>query len=176
MPAPNIVLVGFMGTGKTCVAQQLTARSAMPLLDMDSLIEARAGKPITRIFAEDGEPAFRNMEHALAAELATPAASIIATGGGVVLNPDNIRLLAQGGLVVCLQASIDEILQRVRHDTTRPLLQSPDRRARIAALLEARTPLYRAIPFQIQTDGRTVESIATEILDAYRQHNATANL
>jgi len=173
MGADNIVLVGFMGTGKTAVANVLARKSAMPLLDMDTMIEERTGKPITRIFAEEGEPAFRQIEHTLAAELATPSGSIISTGGGIVLNPDNIRLLSEGGLVVCLQASVDEILRRVQHDTTRPLLQTPDRRARIEALLVTRAPLYAAIPFQIQTDGRTIEEIATEILATY--HRPTSN-
>ena len=172
MKQENIVLVGFMGTGKTSVANQLARLSAMPLLDMDTMIEARAGKPITRIFAEEGEPAFRKIEHALAAELATPSGSIISTGGGIVLNQDNIRLLSEGGLVVCLQASIDEILRRVQHDTTRPLLQGLDRRAKVAALLDARAHLYRTIPYQIHTDGRTIADIADEIITAYQHHQA----
>ncbi len=172
MKQENIVLVGFMGTGKTSVANQLARQCAMPLLDMDTMIEQRAGKPITRIFAEEGEPAFRKIEHALADELATPSGSIISTGGGIVLNPENIRLLSEGGLVVCLQASIDEILRRVQHDTTRPLLQGMDRRAKVAALLTARTPLYQAIPYQIHTDGRTIADIADEIIAAYQHHQA----
>lgn len=170
MPKINIVLVGFMGTGKTSVANQLAAMTGMRLLDMDTSIEERAQKPITRIFSEDGEPAFRKLEHELAAELATPHNLIISTGGGIVVNPENVQMLSQGGLVVCLQASVDEILRRVAHDTTRPLLQTQDRRAKIETLLAARKHLYDAIPFQIQTNGRAVSDIAQEILLDYAKH------
>lgn len=169
MSSRNIVLVGFMGTGKTAVANCLASKRAMPLLDMDTMIEERAGKPITRIFAEDGEPAFRQWEHRLASELAAPCGSIISTGGGIVLNPDNIKMLSQGGLVICLQATVDEILRRVAHDTTRPLLQTTDRRAKIENLLDQRAALYAAIPLQIHTDGRSIEDIATQILQCYEQ-------
>jgi shikimate kinase len=163
----NIILVGFMGTGKTSVANALASRTAMPLLDMDTRIERKVGKTITRIFAEDGEPVFRQHEHNLAEELSAPSGSIISTGGGIVLNPDNIAWLSKGGLVVCLQASVDEILRRVENDTTRPLLQTGDRRAKVEALLAKRAPLYAAIPFQIQTDGRSIEEISAEIITAY---------
>ncbi|MFU8779547.1 MAG: shikimate kinase [Kiritimatiellia bacterium] len=169
MSRRNIVLVGFMGTGKTSVANLLTQQTGMPLLDMDTIIEARQGKSITRIFTEEGEPFFRQIEHQLAQELSTPNGNIISTGGGIVTNPANIAALARGGLVVCLQASVDEILRRVADDTTRPLLQTPDRKSRITTLLATRTPLYNAIPFQIQTDGKSIQDIAAEIRQAYRQ-------
>jgi shikimate kinase len=164
----NIVLVGFMGTGKTAVANMLATMTDMKLVEMDAVIEKTAGKPITQIFAEDGEAAFRKIEHNLAATLSTPEASIISTGGGVVLNPDNIRLLSEGGLVVCLQASVDEILRRVENDMDRPLLQTNDRKGKVLALLSQRQKLYDNIPFQILTDGRSVENIAQEILAKYR--------
>ena len=168
MAARNIVLVGFMGTGKTSVANILARNTGMPMIDMDAVIETRAGKPISRIFAEEGESAFRQYEQGLAAELSTPQGCIISTGGGIVKDPGNIRLLQKGGLVVCLNAGVDEILRRVEHDATRPLLQTPDRRAKVESLLAERAPLYAAIPFQINTRGRTVESIADEILAAMR--------
>jgi shikimate kinase len=169
MSQRNIVLVGFMGTGKTSVANLLTQETGMPLLDMDTIIEQRQGKPITRIFAEDGEPAFRAIEHNLALELAHPCGSIISTGGGIVTNPANISALAHGGLIVCLKASVDEILRRVADDTTRPLLHTPDRRGKITALLAVRAPLYDAIPFQIHTDGKSIHNIANLILQQYSQ-------
>ncbi len=166
----NIILVGFMGTGKTAVANILNRKTGMPLLDTDTIIEQRAGKPITAIFAEDGEPAFRVLENQVAAELAKPSGSILSTGGGIVKNPANIELLAKGGIVFCLQASVDEILRRVEGDTTRPLLQTPDRRGKIESLLTERAPLYAAIPHQIKTDGKTVDQVADEILKFYSSH------
>ena len=165
----NIILVGFMGTGKTAVANNLAHKTGMPLLDTDTIIEQRAGKPITAIFAEDGEPAFRVLENQVAAELAQPSGSIISTGGGIVKNPENIKLLEKGGLVFCLQASVDEILRRVADDTTRPLLHTPDRRVKIESLLTERAPLYAAIPHQIQTDNKTIEQVADEILTTYNK-------
>ncbi len=165
----NIILVGFMGTGKTSVAETLASRTGMSLLDMDTVIAERAGKSIPRIFAEDGEPAFREREHALAAELAQPAGLIVSTGGGIVTNPDNIHLLSQGGLVACLQATVDEILRRVGHDTGRPLLQTDDKRGKILALLQQRAHLYAAIPVQIDTNGQSIEQVAQQVLAAYHR-------
>ena len=170
MADPNIILVGFMGTGKTAVANILARKTNMPLIDTDAVIEERAAKPISSIFAEDGEPAFRVLENQVAAELAQPSGSIISTGGGIVKNPDNIKLLGRGGLVFCLQASVDEILRRVEGDTTRPLLQTTDRRGKVEALLAERAPLYASIPLQINTDGHTAEQVADEILERYNLH------
>lgn len=167
----NIILVGFMGTGKTSVANALARMTNMKLIEMDALIEETAGKPITQIFAEEGEPAFRKIEHDLAANLSSPKASIISTGGGIVLNPDNIRLLSEGGLVVCLQASVDEILRRVENDTDRPLLHTDDRRGKVLSLLSQRQELYNKIPFQIHTDGRSIENIAQTILAEFNRLN-----
>ena len=122
----NIVLVGFMGTGKSAVGKQLAATLHYRLVDMDEIIAARAGKPIARIFSDDGEPRFRAMERDLVRELAQQQSLVIAAGGGIVLNPDNIRDFSQSGLVVCLSAAPEEILRRVGNSTHRPLLNQPD--------------------------------------------------
>jgi len=162
----NIILIGFMGTGKSTVGRLLAERLDLTAVDMDTLIEARAGKPISAIFKEDGETAFRRMEQALAHKLAQGSGQVISTGGGVVLDPENLTNLQAAGLIVCLQASPDEILRRVESDQTRPLLEG-DKQARIRELYEARRPLYDALPFQIQTDGRTPEEIAALIEQEY---------
>ncbi len=169
MTQRNIVLVGFMGTGKTSAGQILSQQTGMPLLDMDTVIEERAGKPISSIFADEGEAVFREKEHALAAELSEPTGRIVSTGGGIVLNPDNIRLLAQGGLVVCLNASVDEILRRVGNDASRPLLQTVDKRRKVTDLLAARAHLYASIPVQIDTDGLSSQEVAQQILKRYQE-------
>ncbi len=164
---PNIVLVGFMGTGKSSVARALARSEALTFTDMDDVLVARAGKPIPRIFTEDGEPHFRALERHLVRELAAQAGRVIATGGGIVLNPANIADYSATGLVVCLTATVDTILARVGRDTNRPLLAAPDKRARILELLAARQPLYDAIPCQVATDGRTVAEVAARIRALY---------
>ena len=160
----NIVLVGFMGTGKSAVGKLLAERLASRFVDMDELIETRAGKPISSIFAEDGEPRFRAMEREQARELAQQSNLVVATGGGVVLNPDNIRDFSRSGLVVCLSAAPEEILRRVGNSSHRPLLNQPDPAAAIRDLLAKRQPLYAAIPFQVNTTGLTVAEVADVVM------------
>lgn len=167
----NIVLVGFMGTGKTTVGRLLAEQTGMPLVDMDTLIEERAGKTINEIFAEEGEPHFRSLERDIASELAARDGQIISTGGGIVLNPDNIADFEKTGLVICLLADATSVLERVRHDTSRPLLVG-DKEAKIIELLEARKPLYEAITHSIDTSGRpSPEPTAREIIDLYESNN-----
>ncbi len=168
----NIVLVGFMGTGKTTVGRLLSETTGMPLVDMDTLIEARAGKTINEIFAEDGEPHFRWLERQLVQELAAGENQIISTGGGIVLNPDNIADFEKNGLVVCLLADAETVLERLQHDSTRPLLAG-DKRTRILELLESRKPLYESIPHRIDTSGRPSPiPTAQEIINLYESNNS----
>jgi len=161
---PNIILVGFMGTGKSVIGKRLAQTLHYHFVDMDERIEVRAGKPITRIFAEDGEPRFRAMEKAMVQELAREQNLVVATGGGIVLNPDNIRDFSRSGLVVCLSATPDEILRRVGNSTHRPLLNQPDPAAAIRDLLAKRQPLYDAIPCQVNTTGKTIKEVADVIM------------
>ncbi len=167
----NIVLVGFMGTGKTTVGLLLAKQTGMPLVDMDTLIEERAGKPITEIFAQDGEPHFRELERDIARALAAQEGQIISTGGGIVLNPDNLTDYEKKGLVVCLQAAPETILERVKNDSTRPLLAG-DKPEKIIQLLETRKSLYEAIPHQIDTNGADPKSIAAKIIALYESNNS----
>ncbi len=157
------MLVGFMGTGKSSVGRLLAGRLGMTFTDMDAVIEARQGKPISRIFAEDGEPAFRRLERDLVRELSARAGLVIACGGGIVLNPDNLADYSATGLVVCLSAAPETVLARVAHETHRPLLAEGDKLQKIRDLLARRQPLYDAIPRQVRTDGLSVEAIADRI-------------
>lgn len=169
----NIVLIGFMGSGKTTVGRELHQRLGYPLVDMDHLIEQRAGKPITTIFAEMGEPAFRDMETALLQELAHPDAPrrIISTGGGVVVRPENRELLHQLGYVVWLQAPVDTILERTGRNRDRPLLHTDDPRERIQALLTQRIPWYQATAhLEVETKDLDFGEIATGILESARYY------
>lgn len=162
--ARNIVLVGFMGTGKTSTGRAVAARLGRAFIDMDAEIERRQGCTIPALFARAGEAHFRTLERALVRELAARRELVVAPGGGIVLNPDNLRDFAEGGLVVCLRASPEMILARVGGDANRPLLQVEDKLGRIRELLARRQPLYDAIPHQLETDGLTPEQVAEDVL------------
>lgn len=166
MVRKNIILVGFMGTGKTVTGRVLAERTGMELVDMDSLIEKQQGKTIPEIFAQDGEAAFRAMERRLVQELSKRSGLVVSTGGGVVLNPENITDFEKTGLVVCLTASPETISQRLENDTSRPLL-SGDKKGQISALLEKRKPLYAAIAHQINGDLLGPDERADAILNLY---------
>ncbi len=163
----NIVLVGFMGTGKTRVGKDVAKRLGLEFIDMDDCIVERAGKPIPDIFADDGEAHFRAIERQVVVDLAGESGWVIATGGGVVLNPDNIRDFSSGGLVICLSATPEVILARVEHDTNRPLLYADDKMAKIQALLGSRQALYDAIPNQIDTSTLTADEVVDRIIALY---------
>ncbi len=168
----NIVLVGFMGSGKTTVGKLISEQTGMPLLDMDSIIVERAGKSINEIFAEEGEPHFRQLERELVKELAATEGNVISTGGGIVLNPDNIADFEKTSLVVCLLVDAETVLDRVRHDTSRPLLAG-DKEAKILELLASRKSLYESITHKIDTSGRpSPHPTAEEIIELYHSNNS----
>ncbi|MBT3296265.1 MAG: shikimate kinase [Verrucomicrobia bacterium] len=164
----NIVLVGFMGTGKTSVGHALAAELNLNFVDMDAMIEAREERPISDIFATDGEPYFRSVERQVAQELAARDGLVIGTGGGVVLDPKNISDFSASGLVVCLQASPQTILDRVAHDSTRPLLAGDDKLQSILAILAKRQHLYAALPHQVDTNGRSIDQVVDAVRHLYR--------
>ena len=163
----NIVLTGFMGTGKTAVGREVARRLARPFVDMDAEIEARVGKSIPCIFAEDGEGAFRRMETTLCKELSAQQGLVIATGGGALVDPANRALMMENGAVVCLTCDVDEILRRVNSasDSDRPLLDVADPRAEIERLLELRHEAYAAVPWQIDTTDLSVEEVIARVME-----------
>jgi shikimate kinase len=170
-PPENIVLIGFMGCGKTTVGRELQSRLGYPLVDMDHVIEQRAGKPITEIFADEGEPCFRDMETALLRELNADdgVRRIISTGGGVVGRAENRELLRKLGYVVWLHAPEAVILERTCRNRARPLLQTEDPAARIRALMEERRPLYQETAnLKLDTAGLHSDEVATGILECAR--------
>lgn len=169
----NIVLTGFMGTGKTTVGRILAAELGFGFVDTDTVIEDRHG-PIATIFAERGEAVFRAIERELAAELADRSKLVVATGGRMMLDPDNVASLGNNSHVFCLVAAADEIHRRVTADAAqieRPLLAGPDPRLRIGELLAERRDGYRRFT-QIVTDGRSPEMIAAEIAARVRPPHA----
>lgn len=164
MTAMSVVLTGFMGTGKTTAGRLLAARTGRAFVDTDEVIEQRAGKSIARIFDEDGAPAFRRMEAAVATELAGREGLVISTGGRLMLDPENEAALGPESVVICLTAQPAEILERLNSDAARrPLLEVADPAGRVAALLAERAPSYGRFP-QVSTSGRTPEEVADEIL------------
>lgn len=170
-PPKNLVLIGFMGSGKSAVGRELHQRLGYPLVDMDQVIEQRAGKSITGIFETVGEEVFRQRESDLLAELVDPAAPrrIISTGGGVIGSLANRVLLRQLGYVVWLHAPEAVILERTAKNRDRPLLKTADPVAAIQRLMALRKPLYaEAAHLRIDTTGLDCDEIATGILESAR--------
>lgn len=169
----NIVLIGFMGSGKSTVGRELHQRLGYPLIDMDRWIEEAMGKKITEIFKEEGEAAFRDFETLQLLEISkhTDENRIISTGGGVVIRPQNRSLLKKLGYVVWLHAPEDVIYERTSRNQDRPLLNHADAREKISSLLAEREPWYRETAhLKIDTAGLDSKEIATGILDSARYH------
>jgi shikimate kinase len=159
-PESNIVITGFMGTGKSTAGQLVAAQLNRPFLDTDAEIEKRVGKRVAQIFADDGEAAFRHIERRMCRFLAAQEGYVISTGGGMLVDEGNREVMLSSGLVVCLSATPEILLQRLQADKAeRPLLRGDWR-----GLLEKRRPAYEAIPCQIDTTGKTAEAVATEII------------
>jgi len=173
MPQQNIILTGFMGTGKTTLGQLLAEKIGYQFVDTDALIEQQTGKSITKIFATQGEEAFRQLETELVKKLADKSGLVIATGGGLVLNPVNITELSRTGQIFCLTASAEEIFQRVtQQDNSRPLLQEEYPLQKIVALLKQRDPIYQQFP-QISTSGTTAEKLVEKILGLIQNESSS---
>lgn len=168
-PAPNdrrnIVLTGFMGTGKTTVGRALARRTGFEFVDTDAMIEAEHG-PIRQIFAEHGEGQFRQLERDVAASLAERDGLVVSTGGRMLVDAVNAAALGATGDIVCLTATVDTIVSRVGATaSSRPLLAGDDLPGRIRELLAERAPAYARFT-QVATDGRTPKQIAAEVLAA----------
>jgi shikimate kinase len=164
----NIALIGFMGTGKSSAGQLIASHLHFSFLDTDHVIETRAGKTISEIFAQDGEPAFRALEHKLVQDLVHRRKTVISTGGGLPTNPQNLESLRSHALLVCLWASPEKIWDRVRNQTHRPLLHEPDPLAKIRSLLAAREPFYRSADVLINTEMRSVKEVVQQVIHHFQ--------
>jgi len=164
----NLVLVGFMGSGKTTIGRLTAVELGMQFMDMDRRIEEREGMSIPDIFAQRGESIFRDIEEEVVKELAARHDLVIATGGGVVLRPANVEILAHSGVVVHLRVDVETVLARTRGHTHRPLLQGEDLSTRARALLKERRPLYEAIPLFVESAGRSSETVTRDVVAIYR--------
>ena len=166
---PNIVLVGFMGTGKTSIGRRISSQLRMRYVDTDEIVERDSRRRISDIFAEDGESAFRELESDAVRKVSKLQNHVISTGGGVVLKEVNMTELKRNGIVFCLTATPEEIYKRVGHQSHRPLLQTPDPLAKIQSMLAERRPYYAKSDHMISTTGRSFGEIITHIKRTFRK-------
>ncbi len=159
----NIYLVGFMGTGKTSTGRELARILKYKFADLDELIELKEKMGIPDIFARKGEPYFRCLEKQVLKEVSAQEHFVVACGGGTVTNVENVRVMKEGGTVVCLTASVDTILSRVKGCTHRPLLQVEDPRSEVERLLKLREPFYANSDRMVDTDGLSPREAAERI-------------
>jgi shikimate kinase len=168
----NIFLIGPMGSGKSAVGRQLARLLRLSFHDSDTDIEAKTGVDIAFIFEKEGEAGFRVRERESIDRLTRLEGVVIATGGGAVIDPDNRRALAERGVVVYLETSVDQQLERTRHGKHRPLLNDTDPKVKLRELMRQRVLLYREIAdLTVSTDGRRVQLVAEEIYrELHRAH------
>ena len=160
----NIVLTGFMGAGKSVTAKCLAVALGAPEYSTDSLVEQKAGQPISEIFLRQGEGSFRRLESEIVLGLAKKRGAIIDCGGGVVLNPENMKALRKNGIIFYLFATPEIVWERVKNQKHRPLLDVKDPLAEIQRLLSQREPLYRQADHTIDTKGLTGQTTCDAVL------------
>lgn len=162
----NVILVGPMGAGKSTIGRLLAKELRLHFKDSDKEIEQRTGADIPWIFDVEGEQGFREREQSMVVELCELHGVVIATGGGVVLRPENRQALRDGGRVVYLHASVEQQLERTSRDRNRPLLRNAEPGKVLRSLMEIRDPLYREIAdIIIETDERPPRLVVQEIID-----------
>jgi len=167
----NIALIGFMGTGKTAVGKRLARLLGWEFVDTDTEIERLTGKSIPRLFAEDGEVRFRSEENLLCRRLASRSRLVIATGGGMVLNPENVALLKQNGILIKLYADPEVIVERVKAKRQRRPLLTGKVEERVRELLAARAGAYDIAEFAVDTGKQDPESSARIIYNYLKERS-----
>lgn len=167
MDPRSIFLVGMMGAGKTTIGRALALKLGRPFVDTDRILVERTGVPIATIFEIEGEAGFRRRESSVLAEIACEPGRVVATGGGIVLDPANREAMRAAGTVVYLRARIESLWERVRHDSARPLLATPQPREKLAELLLQRDPLYHeAAHLVVDTGPQSAASLVNRIAAA----------
>ncbi len=159
----NIILTGFMGVGKTSVGTRLARDLGYSFVDTDTLIEADQRTTITEIFKNFGEPYFRDIETKVIRQVMTCGNQVVSTGGGAVIRDENRDAFKQAGYVVCLTAAPEVIFERIKRETHRPLLQTPDPMAKIKELLDQRQKFYSQADAVIDTSKKSVDAVISEI-------------
>ncbi|MBT1076588.1 shikimate kinase [Geobacter grbiciae] len=159
----NVILTGFMGTGKSSVGRLLAHRLGFRYCDLDALIVEGEGVSINEIFARHGEPHFRALETEAVRSVSREERCVVSTGGGAVISPENRCLLREAGVVVNLTATVEEVCRRLREETDRPLLKDDRSGERIAAMMAEREQFYADAELRIDTTGKSVEDVVAEI-------------
>jgi shikimate kinase len=168
----NIILVGPMGAGKTTIGKQLAQQLGREFFDSDRVIEEHTGANIPLIFELEGEEGFRKREKNMILELTNKEDIVLATGGGVVLDPDNRKQLAKSGFVIYLNAPLSQLISRTSKDKNRPLLQTEDPHKKMEEILAVRDPLYREVADAIvETDGSPVRNVVKKLMSLVKKHN-----
>lgn len=163
--AQNIIFVGPMGAGKTTIGKQLARQLGRTFYDSDRVVEERTGANIPLIFEMEGEEGFRRREKSTITELTNKQDIVLATGGGVILDPDNRDQITRQGFVVYLSAPLEHLFNRTAKDKNRPLLQTADPRKKLEEILNARDPLYREVAdVIIETDGSPARGVVKKLL------------
>ena len=162
----NIILVGFMASGKTAVGRRVAGRLGYTFLDTDHLIEEELGCTIAELFEQKGEAVFRQLETAVAERLGELENHVISTGGGMLTQPGNLERLQRAGLVVFLQADQEEIIERLQRDTRRPLMQGADLHEKVSTLYAQRLPVYSQSDVVIKTKSMSINQVAAQVIRA----------
>jgi len=165
----NIALVGFMGAGKTVVGKALARHLGMIFVDSDESIVEKERRSINDIFAKDGEPYFRKVEKEVIKEISQRDGLVIACGGGVVLDKDNMSNLHRNGVVIYLQTSTDVIFERTKNYNHRPLLNVENPKKQIEDTLKTRAPFYSQAEYTIDTSKLTIDEVVNKILEILRK-------
>ncbi|MBP6508526.1 MAG: shikimate kinase [Opitutaceae bacterium] len=168
----NLYLVGFMGTGKSTVGRGAAQRLGFRLLDSDHEIERQQGRAIAEIFTQQGEPAFREMERQFVENGHPAERTVVACGGGLVVQPGMLEMLRGKGVIICLHASLATVLERTQRNRNRPLLDVADPQERIKALYAAREAIYKQAGTVILTDSRPLNDIVAHVVRTWRREAA----
>jgi shikimate kinase len=169
-PTQNIALIGFMAVGKSAVGRNLAKKLRCRFVDLDRLIEINAGMKIGEIFAQKGEAFFRQLEKKTLAEILQKEEQVIATGGGVIMDDDSLKLLRDRALLIGLTASVDVLLSRAGNSSKRPLLNDANRRERVAELLAQREGRYAQARVTIDTSELSVDQVVEKIIQFIATH------
>ncbi len=164
MARKNIILCGFMGCGKSTIGNLLSRKMGMAFVDMDKYIEKKENKSVSQIFSDSGEEYFREKEREAARELAQKKGLIIAAGGGTLTFPENVAVLHQSGTIVLLDVPVEVVAERLKFDTTRPLLNRPDKNEAMKELYDKRLPLYREAADVITDAAQSPMQVCLQIM------------
>jgi shikimate kinase len=169
MGQSNIFLVGMMGAGKTTVGRALAHRMKREFVDTDRVLIERTGVAVATVFEIEGEDGFRRRESAVLREVCAKEGLVVATGGGIVLDEENRQVMREAGTVVYLRARLESLWERTRHDSSRPLLATPDPKGRLAELLQQREPLYREVAhITVDSGPQSAATLVGRVIAALR--------